>query len=191
MLTTTCSLLDWHSLASSDRNDRLCANNGKVTNLSRVSYLVLDEADRMFDMGFEPQINVMLNHTRPDRQSVMFSATFPPSIESLAKRTLKHKPLEIVVGGRSVVAASVHQVVEVQPDAATKFLRLLQLLGEWYEQGHILIFVDSQQTCDALFKSLYDVGYNALVLHGAMDQTDRAYLDHASKEHQHVMHTMQ
>ena len=60
--------------------------------------------------GFEPQINVMLNHTRPDRQSVMFSATFPPSIETLAKRTLRHKPLEIVVGGRSVVAASVSQV---------------------------------------------------------------------------------
>jgi ATP-dependent RNA helicase DDX46/PRP5 len=90
--------------------DMLCANNGKVLNLNRVSYLVLDEADRMFDMGFEPQINVVLNNTRPDRQSVMFSATFPPSIEKLARKTLKHRPLEIVVGGRSVVSSLVHQV---------------------------------------------------------------------------------
>jgi ATP-dependent RNA helicase DDX46/PRP5 len=153
--------------------DMLCANNGKVMNLQRVSYLVLDEADRMFDMGFEPQINVVLNHTRPDRQSIMFSATFPPSIEKLARRTLRHKPLELVVGGRSVVSSLVHQVIEVHPSAAaapTRFLRLLQLLGEFADVGQALVFVDSQQTCDALFMQLLEVGYHAIVLHGAMDQ---------------------
>ena len=99
----------------------------------------------MFDMGFEPQISVMLNHTRPDRQTVMFSATFPPIIEKLARKTLvlivyclweadlpdcffvfmgglcfafvifyvQVKPIEIVIGGRSVVSSSITQIVEV------------------------------------------------------------------------------
>jgi ATP-dependent RNA helicase DDX46/PRP5 len=52
--------------------DMLCANNGRVTNLRRITFLVMDEADRMFDMGFEPQINRIVKNTRPDRQTVMF-----------------------------------------------------------------------------------------------------------------------
>jgi ATP-dependent RNA helicase DDX46/PRP5 len=77
----------------------LAMSNGKITNLRRVSYIVLDEADRILDMGFEPQIKVMLNNCRYDKQTVMFSATFPRSIESLAK-TILHQPVEIVVGNR-------------------------------------------------------------------------------------------
>lgn len=57
--------------------DMLAANNGRVTNLRRTTYVVLDEADRMFDMGFEPQVIRILDCVRPDRQMVMFSATFP------------------------------------------------------------------------------------------------------------------
>jgi len=79
--------------------DVLAASNGRITNLKRVSYVVLDEADRMLDMGFEPQIKVMLQNCRPDKQIVMFSATFPRSIESLAKSILK-QPVEVVVGNR-------------------------------------------------------------------------------------------
>ena len=61
--------------------DVLAASNGRITNLRRCSYVVLDEADRMLDMGFEPQIKVMFQSCRLDRQTVMFSATFPRSIE--------------------------------------------------------------------------------------------------------------
>jgi len=60
--------------------DLLCANSGRVTNLKRVIYLVLDEADRMFDMGFEPQVMKIVNNVRPDRQTVLFSATFPRQV---------------------------------------------------------------------------------------------------------------
>ncbi len=60
--------------------DLLATSGGKITNLRRVTYLVLDEADRMFDMGFEPQINRIVSLIRPDRQTVMFSATFPRSV---------------------------------------------------------------------------------------------------------------
>ena len=57
--------------------DMLAANGGRVTNLRRVTFLVLDEADRMFDMGFEPQVMRIVDNCRPDKQVVLFSATFP------------------------------------------------------------------------------------------------------------------
>ena len=81
---------------------------GRVTNLRRVTYTVLDEADRMFDMGFEPQVMRIVDNIRPDRQIVMFSATFPRQMEALARRIL-NKPIEVQVGGRSVVCKDVEQ----------------------------------------------------------------------------------
>lgn len=60
--------------------DLLGANQGRVTNLKRTSYIVLDEADRMFDLGFEPQVMKIVNNVRPDRQTVLFSATFPKQV---------------------------------------------------------------------------------------------------------------
>ena len=62
--------------------DLLATSAGKITNLRRVTYLVMDEADRMFDMGFEPQIMRIVHNIRPDRQTVMFSATFPRAVRS-------------------------------------------------------------------------------------------------------------
>lgn len=60
--------------------DLLCANSGRVTNLRRVTYCVLDEADRMFDMGFETQVMRIVQNIRPDAQRVLFSATFPKQV---------------------------------------------------------------------------------------------------------------
>ena len=151
--------------------DILCTSAGKITNLRRVTYLVMDEADRMFDMGFEPQITRIVQNIRPDRQTVLFSATFPRQVEILARKVL-NKPVEIQVGGRSVVNKDITQLVEVRPENE-RFLRLLELLGEWYEKGKILIFVHSQEKCDALFRDLLKHGYPCLSLHGAKDQTDR------------------
>ena len=107
--------------------DMLAANNGRVTNLRRCTYCVLDEADRMFDMGFEPQVMHVINSIRPDRQLVMFSATFPRSMEALARRILT-KPLEVTVGGKSVVCDDVTQNV-ITLSEEDKFLKLLELLG--------------------------------------------------------------
>lgn len=155
--------------------DLLCANRGKVTNLTRASFVVLDEADRMFDLGFGPQVMKILNNIRPDRQLVMFSATFPRQLEALAKKVMKNS-IEIIVGGRSVACENVKQYVEIYNDDSTKFLRLLELLGKYNKpNSSILIFVDSQNSAGDLFRDLALAGYKDCIctLHGGMDQIER------------------
>ncbi|GLB33678.1 putative helicase superfamily c-terminal domain [Lyophyllum shimeji] len=154
--------------------DLLTANSGRVTNLKRVTYVVLDEADRMFDMGFEPQVMKIINNIRPDRQTVLFSATFPKQMDSLARKILR-KPLEITVGGRSVVAAEIEQIVEVRTED-TKFNRLLEILGQMYNEDpecRTLVFVDRQEAADNLLRELMRKGYLCMSLHGGKDQVDR------------------
>ncbi|CAN8062725.1 unnamed protein product [Agarophyton chilense] len=151
--------------------DLLAMNGGRITNLLRVTFVVLDEADRMFDMGFEPQLTRIVENIRPDRQTVMFSATFPAQVERLARKILK-QPVEIMVGGNSVAAATIDQHVEVRSEES-KFFRLLELLGTWYEKGSTLIFVDRQDNADRIFRDLSKARYKCLPLHGGMDQADR------------------
>lgn len=102
---------------------------------------------------------------------MLFSATFPRQVEVLARKVL-NKPVEIQVCGHSVVNKDITQSIEVRPEGE-RFLKLLELLGEWYEKGKILVFVQSQEKCDVLFKELLKHGYPCLSLHGAKDQTDR------------------
>ncbi|KAI2704748.1 hypothetical protein CBS147332_7402 [Penicillium roqueforti] len=156
--------------------DLLAANQGRVLNLRRVTYVVLDEGDRMFDMGFGPQVVKIMSNIRPDRQTVLFSATFPKSMEALARKTL-NEPVEITVGGRSVVAPEITQIVEVR-NKDQKFVRLLELLGNLYEHDanedfRTLIFVDRQEAADDLLKQLMYKGYPCMSIHGGKDQIDR------------------
>lgn len=152
--------------------DILTMQSGKLLSLQRVSYVVLDEADRMFDMGFAPQITAILSAIRPDRQTVLFSATFPKTVETLAKKSLK-VPIEVIVGGRSVASDSVKQFAELVPEE-DKFLRLLFLLGlHCDENKKVIIFVDTQLKADSIFEQLLRCGYSTLSLHGGKDQEDR------------------
>lgn len=152
--------------------DLLAANGGRVTNLRRVTYLVLDEADRMFDMGFEPQVMRVFGQVRPDRQTVLFLATFPRRMEVLARLILQ-EPVEIVVGGRSVVAAEITQRVELL-GAEDKLSALVPLLDEFLP-GKVLIFVEKQTSCDELLVQLLRRHYACLAIHGGKDQLDRKH----------------
>jgi ATP-dependent RNA helicase DDX46/PRP5 len=136
-------------------------------------------------MGFEPQLSRILGNIRPDRQTVMFSATFPKQIESLARKILI-KPIEIVVGQRGQSCKNVEQHVEILEDSQ-KFIRLLQILGEYSEYYYedentnskkpigIIIFVDQQTEADELYKELFNKGYQPLLIHGGQDQEDRNF----------------
>lgn len=113
----------------------------------------------------------IIDNIRPDRQTVMFSATFPRQMEALARRILK-KPIEVQVGGRSVVCKDVEQNVAVLDEEA-KFFKLLELLGHYQEHGSIIVFVDKQENADILLKDLMKASYNCMSLHGGIDQFDR------------------
>ena len=78
-------------------------------------------------------------------------------VETLAKQVM-HDPVEVQVGGRSVVNKDIHQSVELRPEGE-RFLRLLEILGQWCERGKVLIFVQTQDQCDNLFRDLLNVSW--------------------------------
>ena len=148
----------------------------KNFNIGRIGFFCIDEADRMFDLGFEPQVMKIAKSMRSDRQTVMFSATFPHIVERAARKLLTN-PVEIVVGVRNTVSPNIEQNVEViQPE--NKFNRLLKLLGENQDKGQSLVFTNTQEKAEELFGMLVSKGYKVALLHAGMDQTDRASILH-------------
>lgn len=144
----------------------------KATNLQRVTYLVLDEADRMFDMGFEPQVRSICNHVRPDRQTLLFSATFKKRIEKLARDILTD-PIKVVQGEVGEANESVTQFVHVFDSGPFKWEWLLSHLVDFTSSGSVLIFVTKKANCEELAENLKTKDFNVVVLHGDMDQADR------------------
>ncbi|TID12950.1 hypothetical protein CANINC_005049 [Pichia inconspicua] len=153
--------------------DLLCTNNGRILDLGHVSYFVMDEADRMLDLGFEPQIVKILHLLREDRQNVFFSATFPPKMQSIARK-YTHGHVEVLVGSRNAVNENIDQRFEILLDEAAKFPKLLQILGsEELSSGKTIIFAERQNSCDQIVKQLLRRGYPVMALHGGKDQMER------------------
>jgi len=145
----------------------------KVTNLERVTYLVLDEADRMFDMGFEPQVRSICDHVRPDRQCQLYSATFKKRIEKLARDVLTD-PVKVVQGEVGVVADTVTQEVMVVPLGGHKWQWLIKGLVKFMSEGSVLVFVTKKQNCEELAHNLkVKAEIDCRCLQGDMFQTER------------------
>ncbi|XP_056257980.1 ATP-dependent RNA helicase DDX42 isoform X2 [Seriola aureovittata] len=144
----------------------------KATSLQRVTYLVFDEADRMFDMGFEYQVRSIASHVRPDRQTLLFSATFRKKIERLA-RDILIDPIRVVQGDIGEANEDVTQVVELLPSGTDKWAWLTRRLVEFTSSGSVLIFVTKKANCEELATNLTQEGYSIGLLHGDMDQSER------------------
>ncbi|SPP84980.1 ATP-dependent RNA helicase DDX42 [Drosophila guanche] len=144
----------------------------KATNLRRVTFLVLDEADRMFHMGFEPQVRSICNHVRPDRQTLLFSATFKKRIERLARDVLSD-PVRIVQGDLNEANQDITQSVFVFPNPLQKWNWLLCHLVKFLSEGSVLIFVTKKADAETVANNLLVKEHNCLLLHGDMDQADR------------------
>ncbi|XP_042360667.1 ATP-dependent RNA helicase DDX42 isoform X1 [Plectropomus leopardus] len=144
----------------------------KATSLQRVTYLVFDEADRMFDMGFEYQVRSIASHVRPDRQTLLFSATFRKKIERLARDILVD-PIRVVQGDIGEANEDITQVVEMLPSPTDKWNWLTRRLVEFTSSGSVLIFVTKKANCEELATNLTQEGYSLGLLHGDMDQSER------------------
>ncbi|XP_074316603.1 DEAD-box ATP-dependent RNA helicase 24 [Silene latifolia] len=144
----------------------------KALTMKRTTYLVLDEADRMFDLGFEPQIRSIVGQIRPDRQTLLFSATMPRRVEKLARETLSD-PVRVTVGEIGMANEDITQVVQVLPSDAEKLPWLLEKLPGMIDEGDVLVFASKKASVDEVESQLAQRGFKVAALHGDKDQSSR------------------
>jgi ATP-dependent RNA helicase RhlE len=138
-------------------------------NLSSIEVLVLDEADRLCDMGFLPDIRRILKHLPVTRQTLLFSATMPPEIRTLANKIL-NDPVHVQVGSNAPVDTVSHAIYPVLE--ALKSQLLLSLLKQT-PTGRVLVFTRTKRRASKLADSLAKNGYRASALQGDMTQNRR------------------
>ena len=151
--------------------------------LSDVSYLVLDEADRMLDQGFERDVRKIIAATHLQRQTCLFSATWPESVRVLAHEFLK-KPIKITIGSDDLTAGStIEQIVEVIDDERQRQWKLLDLLKNHNKstpteskadnKKRVLIFVLYKKEASRIEDYLASKGWNVTSIHGDKSQEAR------------------
>lgn len=147
-------------------NDHL---NRKSVTLKNTKFLVLDETDRMLDMGFTPQLESICEYLPDERQTLMFSATMPKNISELSSKYLSN-PKRVKIGQDNTAVENIKQTV-VHIAHKAKTARLLDELDE--REGSVIVFVKTKRGAEDLAKTLSNTNYPAKAIHGDLKQSQR------------------
>ncbi|XP_062095036.1 DEAD-box ATP-dependent RNA helicase 46-like [Humulus lupulus] len=147
----------------------------KKIDFGQISLLVLDEADRMLDMGFEPQIRKIVNEIPPRRQTLMYTATWPKEVRKIAGDLLVN-PVQVNIGRVDELAANkaITQYVEVVPQME-KQRRLEQILRSQERGSKVIIFCSTKRLCDQLARTI-GRNFGAAAIHGDKSQGERDWV---------------
>ncbi|GFH09618.1 DEAD-box ATP-dependent RNA helicase, partial [Haematococcus lacustris] len=159
---------------------------GGQVRLSNVSYLVLDEADRMLDMGFEPQIQKIVRTIPRQRQTLFFSATWPREVKQIASQFVTNQTVHIFIGGveeKLVANKSITQFVKVMGSNHEKLPELQRILRSKPGGTRIIVFCTTKRMCDQLSHSI-SRDFRAAAIHGDKRQQERDYVLAAFKSGQ-------
>nr|SZF06443.1 probable ATP-dependent RNA helicase DDX5 isoform X1 [Psoroptes ovis] len=146
-----------------------------VIHLHNISYLVLDEADRMLDMGFEPQIRKIVEKVPKNRQTLMWSATWPKEVRKLAEDFLVDY-VQINIGSISLAANhNITQIVDMceEGDKMAKLSKLLTQINANDRENKTIIFAETKRKVDQLNQQMRSVGWYCSAIHGDKPQTER------------------
>ncbi|WP_198002021.1 DEAD/DEAH box helicase [Archaeoglobus veneficus] len=141
----------------------------KTVDFSRVEYFVIDEADRMLDMGFIDDVKAIMRCTPKTRQSLLFSATIPPEVRALASRYMKNPK---TIRTKELVDPKLLNQYYYDVDDSEKFSMLVHLLRK-ENPKKALVFTNMRKTSDIVAKNLFMHGFKASVLHGGLTQSKR------------------
>ena len=145
-------------------------HNQKFLSLSNVEILVLDEADRMLDMGFQRDINKIMNLLPRQRQNLLFSATFSKEIKALAKGILNQPVIVEATPGNTTVDAIIQRVYKVDKSRKTELIIKLIKEGNWFQ---VLVFTRTKHGANKLTKKLIQANISAAAIHGNKSQGAR------------------
>ncbi len=143
----------------------------RALHLSNVEMLVLDEADRLLSLGFADELARVMALLPKTRQTLMFSATFPPAVQALAEQSL-HEPTRINVDAGAMPEAELIEQRAIEVDAGKRTLLLRHLLAT-HQWEHVLVFVASRREADHVASTLDHHGLRVRALHGDLSQTAR------------------
>ena len=151
----------------------------KQIDLSRVEFFVLDEADKMMDLGFEQELGLILDALPQKRQNLLFSATYPPKVQAIASKITKNA-LEVVIETETpTVERIIQRAIRVNHENRSPLLRHLLREHHWKK---VLVFMANKRTCENIAMKFRKHGFSAEAFHGDLVQEGRAWALQALKE---------